>query len=516
MKKRLTYYVIVMFIAVLLMPLSVVVNNLANAKEQYHSNEETLNFSSDTHFAQFETDLSIGEYEKYCFDNNITPKNTNVQSEVMTRYFEVRSYLRNNYPEYNWDNKPTNTKFLKDRYGENPEETSQNADYMLEAKRQVGLENSQLKKNVGCGVAAMSSVFNYFAETLNYFTFNSYTKNNVNDESFIYKNRVNRAVMIMENTNTTGGGNLGTSMLPLSFKLGAVDILKQLHLIAADDNRSSIQVQADTVPRAESLLEKKATLKNAIDDGLIPIWWTGDGFGHYSKHYMNVIGYEEWVGTDNNGNTHTHTFFEINPNWNESLPHIIDSDMLQGSTMGFIFFRILHLNINVDNSALEIGSSYNSTEISKMTPTLSRVDYLRAAYINHYSDAAGTNLDGQYVALSPKKKNEGTAYLQMYFSTYVVGMHIDVSWWREKDRYTDSQGELKIQYRDMDTEEWVTICDLLNDFSLSTDLSKPTRLYVTMPFVSNVIRFYAKYNTPTGNSNGGRFILHGLNVFLAF
>lgn len=150
-----------------------------------------------------------------------------------------------------------------------------------------------------------------------------------------------------------------------------------------------------------------------------------------------------------------------------------------------------------------------------MTPT-SRVDYLRAAYINHYSDAAGTNLDGQYVALSPKKKNEGTAYLQMYFSTYVVGMHIDVSWWREKDRYTDSQGELKIQYRDMDTEEWVTICDLLNDFSLSTDLSKPTRLYVTMPFVSNVIRFYAKYNTPTGNSNGGRFILHGLNVFLAF
>lgn len=43
MKKRLTYFVIVMFMAILLMPVSVVVNNLTNANVQHHPNEETLN-----------------------------------------------------------------------------------------------------------------------------------------------------------------------------------------------------------------------------------------------------------------------------------------------------------------------------------------------------------------------------------------------------------------------------------------------------------------------------------------
>lgn len=460
--------------------------------------------------------LQEKELERYYSKNNIRPmsKEDEMSEERIDAIIGIKLYLNRWDPLCQWDDKPILKKGLSDKYGVNPINTYESESFIQDAKN--GIEDwPSTKESVGCGAIAMIESLNYLAETLHYNSLNKFTSNRVtNVNEILTLNRTNRAYNVLTETKSTGWWGAGTSIMPSSFVSGANAVLKKYNL-HRDSNDYLINVTGDLVSNPKNKQGRIDEIKQYIDNGVVFVMWTGAGFGDFSNHYVNIIGYEDWQGVDTNGNTVTKTFIKVNFNWSVTQTVFMDSELLSRPTMGLIRFELKRRNINVDNSTLGIGDSYNSTEISKMTPT-SRVDYLRAAYINHYSDAAGTNLDGQYVALSPKKKNEGAAYLQMYFSTYVVGMHIDVSWWREKDRYTDSQGELKIQYRDMDTEEWVTICDLLNDFSLSTDLSKPTRLYVTMPFVSNVIRFYAKYNTPTGNSNGGRFILHGLNVFLAF
>lgn len=457
------------------------------------------------------------ELERYYSKNNIRPmsKEYELSEKRLNSRVDIVNHLNEIDPSCQWNSTPTVERDLASKYGTNPINTYEEMNYIQDAKN--GIEDwPSTKEFIGCGTIAMIECLNYLAETLHYNSLNKFTSNKVTNVYDTLKlNRTNRSYNVLTETKSTGWWGAGTSIMPSSFVSGANAVLNKYNL-HRDSNDYLINVTGDLVSNSKNKQGRIDEIKQYIDNGVVFVMWTGTEFGEFSTHYFNIIGYEDWQGVDANGNVVTKTFIKTNFNWENYENIYMDSELLSRPTMGLIRFELKRRNINIDNSTLEIGSSYNSTEISKMTPTLSRVDYLRAAYINHYSDAAGTNLDGQYVALSPKKKNEGTAYLQMYFSTYVVGMHIDVSWWREKDRYTDSQGELKIQYRDMDTEEWVTICDLLNDFSLSTDLSKPTRLYVTMPFVSNVIRFYAKYNTPTGNSNGGRFILHGLNVFLAF
>lgn len=457
------------------------------------------------------------ELERYYSKNNIRPmsKEYELSEKRLNSRVDIVNHLNEIDPSCQWNSTPTVERDLASKYGTNPINTYEEMNYIQDAKN--GIEDwPSTKEFIGCGTIAMIECLNYLAETLHYNALNKFTSNKVTNVYDTLKlNRTNRSYNVLTETKSTGWWDEGTSIMPSSFVSGANAVLNKYNL-HRDSNDYLINVTGDLVSNSKNKQGRIDEIKQYIDNGVVFVMWTGAEFGEFSTHYFNIIGYEDWQGVDASGNAVTKTFIKTNFNWKDYENIYMDSELLSRPTMGLIRFELKRTNINVDNSTLGIGNSYNSTEISKMTPTLSRVDYLRAAYINHYSDAAGTNLDGQYVALSPKKKNEGTAYLQMYFSTYVVGMHIDVSWWREKDRYTDSQGELKIQYRDMDTEEWVTICDLLNDFSLSTDLSKPTRLYVTMPFVSNVIRFYAKYNTPTGNSNGGRFILHGLNVFLAF
>ena len=457
------------------------------------------------------------ELERYYSKNNIRPmsKEYELSEKRLNSRVDIVNHLNEIDPSCQWNSTPTVERDLASKYGTNPINTYEEMNYIQDAKN--GIEDwPSTKEFIGCGTIAMIECLNYLAETLHYNALNKFTSNKVTNVYDTLKlNRTNRSYNVLTETKSTGWWDEGTSIMPSSFVSGANAVLNKYNL-HRDSNDYLINVTGDLVSNSKNKQGRIDEIKQYIDNGVVFVMWTGAEFGEFSTHYFNIIGYEDWQGVDASGNVVTKTFIKTNFNWKDYENIYMDSELLSRPTMGLIRFELKRTNINVDNSTLGIGNSYNSTEISKMTPTLSRVDYLRAAYINHYSDAAGTNLDGQYVALSPKKKNEGTAYLQMYFSTYVVGMHIDVSWWREKDRYTDSQGELKIQYRDMDTEEWVTICDLLNDFSLSTDLSKPTRLYVTMPFVSNVIRFYAKYNTPTGNSNGGRFILHGLNVFLAF
>lgn len=92
-------------------------------------------------------------------------------------------------------------------------------------------------------------------------------------------------------------------------------------------------------------------------------------------------------------------------------------------------------------------------------------------------------------------------------------LHFDVSWWRSLDRFSSVVGEAKLQYRNA-AGEWVTKIDFLETSqTVSTDLTVPSKFKVTFDEIVPTFRFYTSFTNPINDSNGGRFILHDMNVF---
>lgn len=459
------------------------------------------------------------ELERYYSKNNIRPMSK--EYELTGKRILSRTDILNHLSELDsscqWNSTPTVEKKLSDKYGVNPINTYESLKYIKDAKD--GIEDwPSTKESIGCGAIAMIECLNYLAEALHYNSLNKFTSNkvtNVND--ILALNRTNRAYNVLTETKSTGWWDAGTSIMPSSFVSGANAVLNKYNL-HRDSNDYLINVTGDLVSNPKSKQGRIDEIKQYIDNGVVFVMWTGAEFGEFSTHYVNIIGYEDWQGVDANGNTVTKTFIKLNFNWSSPTTIYMDSELLSRPTMGLIRFELKYRNMNFDQSYMQIGSGYNSSVIDKEIPDITgidtRISYKRMAYVKHYSDSESTTVDGRYIVLSPNKVGEGLAMLDCFLPMFIKEIHIDISWWRIKDRYTKNQGELKLQIYDIDTESWVTIYDFLDNFSLlSYDLDAPTKYQFKIVYRTLDFRIYAKYDNPTSTRNNGRIVLHGINVF---
>lgn len=467
-------------------------------------------------------DWTESEYEEYYKQNNIMPMTPEGADEIMSNHTVVQTYLTEHNPNYNWAYSPNNSNNLKNVYGENPINVYESMSWFTEAKEDADLPSQ--KEWAGCGVIALTEALIYYSEALGYTALNTYASTNTYSYSAeTDENRdINRKLLALDalqSTPSTGWWDAGTSVMPSSFLTGAKKVLKNHNLYS--DSQKYIEVYGDLVSRAESLSEKINTVKTAIDDGQMIVWWTGTEFGKFSTHYMNIFGYEDWIGTDSNGNTITKTFIVLNYNHYSRSIQYMDSDVMTGLTMGFIFFKCNSSlkNINLQPSQLNLATAYNSSETSKnisVNNSTVPIQYsiLRGAYITHY-DSTNTIPNGHYLALSPNKADAGLAHIEFQLPYEIKRLDIDLSWWRAKDSYKSYEGSVTIDIYDKSSQTWTTVVDVINNsIILSTSLNQPTKYSIPLSVNTNKFRVRAVYNSPYGSSNRNRVIIHAVNAFV--
>lgn len=492
-----TLFVIILFVAFLCLILSV---NIPIAS----ASQEEVRFEVNA------PDMTEKEYEEYYKQNDILPANPEGSGVYLENENDVIGYLSNNQSGYTWSLDLYNSASLSDKYGADPINIKEDEyQYIIDAKA----DSSNIHDAAGCGALALISQFNYLAETLGYSAFNYYSDDNFR-HAMIDKNRYLRAKEVL--TTTIGAdGPKGRFIAPSNLISSANKILKSHGL------QDIIRVYGDTVSHSGDLKQKITTLKTAIDNGIGVLWWTGTGFGNYKDHYMNIFGYETYKGVDAVGNAIEHVFFKINMNWGNITTVCLDSNVLSSSLMGFIYVQPIKPQLWVRPYEVGTGFSYNSTvaEYNQMSSSLYKmvqvpmsVRYLRSAYVRHYN-STNTLVDAMYLSMSPRKQGAGVAYIEFSFPKAVSELHFDVSWWRNADMIPSSMGEAKLQYRNA-AGEWVTKIDFLETSqTVSTDLTVPSKFKVTFDEIVPIFRFYTSFNNPTNSRNGGRFILHDMNVF---
>lgn len=191
------------------------------------------------------------------------------------------------------------------------------------------------------------------------------------------------------------------------------------------DADSQIIVYGDTTPNLSFFDTKINNLKDSIDDGMPVIWWTTNGAGEFSNHYMNIFGYETWKAIDDNGNAQEHLMFKLRYNWGEQDIYM-DSDVLNAVNGGFIFFEETRKHVSLIADDYGFPCSYNNNAESKTVYKFGIPVYterLRTGYINHYN---ANVLDDQRLVLSSKRESYNEAYITWRFNepirSFVIGL----------------------------------------------------------------------------------------------
>jgi len=518
----------ILILIMLLLSLSTInftleVNAKAVKSNEYVSRYETWN-----------SDLSDEELIQYYIDNDIRPASAPSGSEGKLFYSDVSSHLDTRFPEYTGWTKSSDVDYVKNVYSDNPREIDENNTHVQTAKNRAGITYNA----IGCGPLAMLCQFDYLA---NYAGYVSIADNleNFNDTSITNApNFINLAREIFENTDTIPAesalGQLvnagpGTFTFPSEVISSSREILENHYLsikkteeIIDDegnvstrtyyDEDSQILVNGDSIPNLSSFSTKINNLKDSIDRGMPVIWWTlgedkAKGFGN---HYMNIFGYEYWIGTDSAGNTKTHLMFILRYNWGEDDVYM-DSDLLDAVNGGFIYFEETHDKTVVKPENYEYACQYYYDENQKnIYPELGYVfstKYLRTGYVNRY-DSTNTNIVDQQISLSAKRANAGEAYIQYQLPVSVKWLYLEASWWSSSEGISFLNGEVLIQYKDQNGE-WVTQLDLLNDVSggISNLIDYKTKIKCEFEYPVTEFRIYVKSDNPTGDRNKGRLVL---------
>ncbi len=402
--------------------------------------------------------------------------------------------------------------------------------YIQDAKSLANIKYNSL----GCGRLAMVSQFDFLAR---YAGYSSIAKNPDN-----YNMKVELAKEIFKKTPAIASDSFlgqllgkdpgdGTFIFPQNVINGSRAVLENHHLAIKKtkideegdiktyyDRDSQIYVYGDTLPSTKSFETKKSNIIDSILKGMPVIWWTTDGAGEFSNHYMNIYGFEYWIGTDSNGQVKGHMMFKLRVNWGWDTVYM-DSDTLDAINGGFIFFEETHTKVLINPEDYDYQGQYYFVDYSKkhfayLGGKNFTTNRLRAGYVNHYNET-NTIVDAQYLVLSAKRENANIAYLEYSFTEAIDWIYFDVRWWSNNEGIDKDNGVVLIQYKN-DFGNWITAMDLFEEFEdlsySEDDLSK-----ICCRFYNPIYEFriYVESYFPTGSSNKGRLVIGELNVFFS-
>lgn len=121
-------------------------------------------------------------------------------------------------------------------------------------------------------------------------------------------------------------------------------------------------------------------------------------------------------------------------------------------------------------------------------------------------------IENEYIVLSPKRKNAGTAYLEYSLNKKIYALGAELCFWSGIEELNNYNGTCSLQYKN-ENGEWVTLADFLNGYIISTNRLMPTYLLFTFEVPVNEIRFIATAY-PEGDRNKGRLCVGNISFYV--
>ena len=247
-----------------------------------------------------------------------------------------------------------------------------------------------------------------------------------------------------------------------------------------------------------------------IDSGLPVSMFTGMFWEKhtFSQHYVNIYGYETWLGIPSDGGQKlTKTFVKTRVNGGADYACYCDAEILDRAPVGIITYDVKYANsysfYDYDFSEEFVNDAGNGqyffynidTPVSLSNGKTLQTSRLRTSYI-----------ENKYLVLSPNREGAGTAYLDITFPNPVSKLSFGASMWSGLE--SASQEYFKVQYYDGYWKDYISI-----DLSRLTSVKDyPDRFEVLFPKDTNRIRFYAYTFNPSGDRNKGRICLDNFVV----
>lgn len=523
---------------------------LKTESEQY---EEILNYEP---FETWGNDLTEDELKQYYIENSVYPASAPPDtSSILDGRAKVANNLEKRFPAYkNWS-KTQNSRDVGDVFKRtindtrdfNPKEIWESSDIMQNAKRNAHLHPDYA---IGCGPLAMVSQFEFLARYAGYQVISPrlYSKNDIvpfdqydpakagiiSDDEVFGLGKL--AKEIFENTSTLAIDDSGTFTFPEEVIDSSRELLERYGLAVSynvtktDENgnetttkyyssdESAIFVSGDCTANLSSFDTKINNLKRSINKGMPVIWWTLGNAGDFKNHFMNIYGYEYWKGTDNNGIEKTHLMFKLRVNWGVTDEVFMDSDLLKAINGGFIYFSETRKKASVRPSDYNYACRYNFQEESQtVVPSVGEISFqtkrLRTGYVNHY-DNTNTTVDGQYLTMSPDRKDAGVAYLEYSTSQSICRINLELCWWGNSEGLTPITGTVLIQYKTGDNT-WETAIDLQATIpGIPSYYLSPQNYTCFFDNPTTTFRIYvACADTPTSNKNKGRLVIGNMIAY---
>lgn len=304
----------------------------------------------------------------------------------------------------------------------------------------------------------------------------------------------------------SSGGDKNTLTLPVHYVSAFNELMTEKYHLDA-------QIVAKDQGMLVSTDSKISKVKDSIDKGLPVTIYTGlAGDGHLANHYVNAYEYQEWQGTDANGNPISNYVFKVRLNWGwgQNYACYMDAELLSSSISGVIYYTVTdgnHLirpvdfadNFVNDNGQGQYFFYEKTADITTSEGFKFGTSRLRCGYI-----------ENQYLVLSANRADAGLAYLEMDFDISIKAMNFDAALWSGLEGL-GADDYAKLYYKDANGD-WQVLMTI-DLFSLSTRKDYPDNFYVTFPVETSGIKFEVYDATPSGDRNKGRIVIGDMILF---
>lgn len=432
---------------------------------------------------------------------------SSVSYDESTLQRDVELYLKNKYGTQNWNKGEHNTTEIVsngipiEMQGENHYEES----VIKEICSELGLKTTY----GGCGPIAMIGMADFFARYLGY-TEIIENPNDVEQQKELIREFLDKELMPTMEVNDPDGDGKQTLTFPWDCANGFNQIMKNHHL---ENTIQAINMGFFGISKNEKI----AKIKEQIDIGLpVTVYTALAGNGYLGNHYVNVYGYEDWHGVDQNGNSITHTMLLFRMNWGKDYNDTLymDSDILGSLITGVIYYEItyqyqclpsmLFMGLKNENNQGE----YLNEEVEK---TISISEYeMDMTFITRRVRCS--YLEQGYLVLSANRDNYDSAYLELEFEKEVRQIGLNLSLWSHNEQFSNNT-TLRLEYFDSDENKW-KIGKEINVLLLKLK-EEPSKTNLTiLPKGSTKIRIIVENKGITTDRNKGRIVINHIDIYI--
>lgn len=352
----------------------------------------------------------------------------------------------------------------------------------------------------GCGPIALIGILDYFSRTLGY--------SEIIDNPYSSDERIQLAVDVFEEVRTyeLGFGSNQTLTFPDGLKDGFNNLINSYGL----SDYLSATCRIKVVPFFQNVFWD-AIVEN-IDSGLpvtLMVAFSSVIGRPCGEHCTNVFGYETLIGyNQTTGETIEKQYLIVRVNWpGYESEYYCDAEVLAQPFVSLIEYQINYTHdfsaTAVDFANDFVNSNGNGQYFYYNIPATIYLDEntrfntnrLRCSYI-----------ENQYIVLSPKRLNAGTAYLEFGTFSATQKFSFTASMWGPLE---DHENEIfKLQY--YKNSQWLNHISI-NLSVLSKNKENPDSFTVLFPRSTHQFRFLATHSNPVGERNRGRIVLDNFN-----